>query len=113
MADHSYKWYDEEENVYAIKERYESGNEIYYLSIEEVKCVKETEYREDSLGMTPGNNSPSRNSSKLKEILWKYLKESCKRQVMLDEWMERFRENIDKNLRRHDSAIKGLKESVV
>ncbi|GJV75302.1 hypothetical protein Tco_1506886 [Tanacetum coccineum] len=64
------------ENVHPIKGMYESVNEIYYLSSEEVKCVKATEYREDNLGMIPGNNSPSRNSSKLEEILGKYLEDS-------------------------------------
>nr|GEX83549.1 hypothetical protein [Tanacetum cinerariifolium] len=41
------------ENVHVIKGRYESCGGIYYgdnfLSIEEVKCIKETESREDSL----------------------------------------------------------------
>ncbi|GKC12079.1 hypothetical protein Tco_1008861 [Tanacetum coccineum] len=100
------------ENVHAIKGRYESGDEMHYLSSEEVKFVKATEYREDSLRVTLGNNSPSRNISKLKEILGKYLEESCKRQGMFDEWMERFRDNTDKKLRRHDSAIKGIEENV-
>ncbi|GJT74348.1 hypothetical protein Tco_1041073 [Tanacetum coccineum] len=140
MADHSYKWHDKErtgeynsnristitdkhkslnhdtqnlkENVHAIKGRYESSDEMNYLSSKEVKFVKATKYREDSLGVTPGNNSPSRNSSKLKETLGKYLEESCKRKDMFDEWMERFRDNTDKNLRRHATAIKGLKENV-
>ncbi|GJX94634.1 homeodomain-like protein [Tanacetum coccineum] len=77
-----------------------------------VKSVKITDYRKDSFEMTPGNNSPSRNSSKLEEMIVKYLEEPCKRQGMFDEWMERFRENTEKNLRRHDSAIKGLEENV-
>ncbi|GKB74127.1 hypothetical protein Tco_0935539 [Tanacetum coccineum] len=62
--------------------------------------------------MTQGNNLTSRNSSKLEEILGKYMEESCKRKGMFDEGMERFRENTDKNLRRHDCAIKVLKENV-
>ncbi|GKE31103.1 hypothetical protein Tco_1450425, partial [Tanacetum coccineum] len=82
------------------KGRYELGDEMHYLSSEEVKFVKATEYREDSLGVTPSNNSPSRNNSKLEEILRKNLEESCKRQGVFDEWMERFRDNTDKNLRR-------------
>ncbi|GJW00047.1 hypothetical protein Tco_1555298 [Tanacetum coccineum] len=89
MADHSHK-----------RALYELGDEMHYLSSEEVKFVKAAEYREDSLRVTPSNNSPSRNSSKLEEILEKNLEESCKRQGVFDEWMERFRDNTDKNLRR-------------
>ncbi|GJR68820.1 hypothetical protein Tco_0014885 [Tanacetum coccineum] len=113
MADHSHKWHDEErtgeynsnwmntiidklkipnhnmrnlnENVHTIKGRYVSGDEMHYLLSEEVKFVKTTEYKDDSLRGTPGKNSPSRNSSKLKEILGKYL---------------------------HDSGIKGLEENI-
>ncbi|GJS19802.1 hypothetical protein Tco_0448434 [Tanacetum coccineum] len=100
------------ENVHDIKGRYESGDEMYYISSEEVECVKETKYIEDSLMATPGNNSPLGNNPKLGEILGKYLEESCRRKVIFDEWMKRFRENIDKNLRKHNFAIKGLKENV-
>ncbi|GKB30686.1 hypothetical protein Tco_0870087 [Tanacetum coccineum] len=99
-------------NVHAIKGRYKPGNEIYYLLSEEVKCVKATECREDSLMVTPSNKSPSGNSPKLKEILGNFLEGSCKRQDISDEYVKRFREITDKNLRRHDSAIKGLEENV-
>ncbi|GJV82194.1 hypothetical protein Tco_1518064 [Tanacetum coccineum] len=98
MADHSHKWHEEE------------GDEMYCLSSEEVKCVKATLYREDNLMVTFGNNSPSGNSPKLEEILGKYLEESCKMRAIFEEWMKRFRENTDKNLRRHDSAIKASKK---
>nr|GEU41648.1 hypothetical protein [Tanacetum cinerariifolium] len=100
IADHSHKWHKEE------------GDEMYYLSSKEVKCVKVTEYRENSLMVTPSNNSPSGNNPKLEEILGKYLEESCKRKGIFDDWMKIFRENTDKNLRKHDSAIKGLEENV-
>ncbi|GJW20340.1 hypothetical protein Tco_0030962 [Tanacetum coccineum] len=77
------------ENFHAIKGRYELGDEMHYLSSEEVKFVKAIEYRKDSLGVTPSNNTPSRNNSKLKEILGKNLEESCKRQgVILGVWLE-------------------------
>ncbi|GJY18388.1 hypothetical protein Tco_0389879 [Tanacetum coccineum] len=105
-----------QENVHAIKGRYESCNEIYYgdhcLSSEDVKCVKAMEYREDSLMVTLGNNSPSGNMPKLEETHGKYLEDSCKRKDIFDEWMKRFRENTNKNLKRHDFAIKGLEENV-
>ncbi|GJX41679.1 reverse transcriptase domain-containing protein [Tanacetum coccineum] len=65
MVDHSHKWHEEE------------GDEMYCLSSKEVKCVKATLYREDNLMVTFGNNSPSRNSPKLEEILGKYLEEPC------------------------------------
>nr|GEZ09873.1 hypothetical protein [Tanacetum cinerariifolium] len=42
------------ENVHAIKGRYESSDELNYPPSEEVKCVKASEYRKDSLEMTPG-----------------------------------------------------------
>nr|GEV09956.1 hypothetical protein [Tanacetum cinerariifolium] len=100
------------ENVHTIKGWYESDNEIYHLLSEEVKYVKASKYGENSLMKTPRINSPSRNSFKLEDVLGKYLKESCKRKGMFDERMEIFRENTDKNLRRHDSAINGLEENV-
>ncbi|GJW24525.1 hypothetical protein Tco_0038336 [Tanacetum coccineum] len=116
MADHSHKWHKEEKNVHVIKRRYESCNVIYYgdnyLSNEEVKCIKATESREDSLIVTPGNNSPSGNRPNLEQTFGRYLDESCKRKEIFDEWMKRFREHIDKNLKRHDFAIKGLEENV-
>ncbi|GKA04727.1 homeodomain-like protein [Tanacetum coccineum] len=100
-------------NDYQKVNTFYKGLEIPTRQIEEVKCVKATESREDSLMVTLGNNSPSGNMPKLEETLGKYLEESCKRQDIFDEWMKRFRENTDKNLRRHDFAIKGLKENVV
>ncbi|GJW36519.1 MAK10-like protein [Tanacetum coccineum] len=60
-----------------------------------------------------GNNSPSDNRPNLEETLGKYLEESCKRQDIFDEWMKRFRENTNKNLMRHNFAIKGLEENVM
>ncbi|GJX23112.1 hypothetical protein Tco_0227557 [Tanacetum coccineum] len=103
MADHSHK--------------YESYNEIYYgdncLSNEELKCIQASESGEDELRITPCNNLLSDNRPNLEETFRGYLEESCKRQDIFDEWMKRFRENTNKNLRRHDSAIKGLEEKVV
>ncbi|GJS75031.1 la-related protein 1B-like protein [Tanacetum coccineum] len=100
------------ENVLAIKGGYKLVDEMYYLSSEEVKFVKATKYREDNLGVTPGNNSPLRNNFKHEEIFEKYLEESCKRQDMFNEWMEILRDTMDKNLRRHDSVIKVIEENV-
>ncbi|GJY15296.1 hypothetical protein Tco_0385718 [Tanacetum coccineum] len=100
------------ENIHDIKGRYESGDEMYCISSEEVKCVTKTKYIEDNLMATPGNNSPLGNNPKLGEILGKYLEESCRRKVIFDEWMKRFRENTDKNLRKHNFAIKCLEENV-
>ncbi|GKC35976.1 hypothetical protein Tco_1048360 [Tanacetum coccineum] len=85
---------------------------MHYLSSEEVKFVKATEYREDNLGVTPGNNSPLRNNFKHQEIFEKYLEESCKRQDMFNEWMEILRDTMDKNLRRHDSVIKEIVKKI-
>ncbi|GKC35291.1 hypothetical protein Tco_1047675, partial [Tanacetum coccineum] len=125
MADHSHKWHDEEsydirnlkENVNEIHGRYESYNEIYYgdnfLSNEELKCIQASKSGEDELRITPCNNLLSDNRPNLEETFRGYLEESCKRQDIFDEWMKRFRENTNKNLRRHDSAIKGLEEKVV
>ncbi|GJR28644.1 hypothetical protein Tco_1104876 [Tanacetum coccineum] len=105
------------ENVHVIKGRYESCNGIYYgdncLSNEELKCMKATESKEDDLLVTVGNNSPSGNRPNLEETFGRYLEESCKRQYIFDEWMKIFRENTNKNLRRHDFAIKVLEEKVV
>ncbi|GKB11427.1 hypothetical protein Tco_0845350 [Tanacetum coccineum] len=86
MVDHSHKWHDEErrgeynsnrmntiidklkilnhdmrnlnENVHTIKGRYVSGDEMHYLSSEDVKFVKTTEYNDDTLEGTPGIGTP-------------------------------------------------------
>nr|GEU49654.1 homeodomain-like protein [Tanacetum cinerariifolium] len=46
------------------------------------------------------------------ETIERYLEESTKRQDSFEEWMKRFRESINKNLKRHDSTINGLEKKV-
>ncbi|GJX06130.1 hypothetical protein Tco_0194062 [Tanacetum coccineum] len=47
-----------------------------------------------------------------KETIERYLEESSKRQDSFEEWMKRFRESTDRNLKMHDSMIKGVEKKV-
>ncbi|GKB71023.1 hypothetical protein Tco_0932435 [Tanacetum coccineum] len=46
------------------------------------------------------------------ETIERYLEESSKRQDSFEEWMKRFRESTDRNLKMHDSMIKGVEKKV-
>ncbi|GJS64944.1 hypothetical protein Tco_0679508 [Tanacetum coccineum] len=59
-----------------------------------------------------GSSSPMVKRSSLEETIGRYLEESSKRQDNFEEWMKRFRESTDRNLKRHDSSIKGLEKKV-
>ncbi|GJS34781.1 retrovirus-related pol polyprotein from transposon TNT 1-94 [Tanacetum coccineum] len=135
MADHSYKWYNEEDDrritnngfnslsmitnklknldcdLNDLRENvhkiHQKSNKGFYH--EEVKTIKTSESKQDNQGITL-KNKPSRN---LKETFERYLEESCKRQDILDEWMKQFIEITNKNLKRHNSVIKNLEEKVV
>ncbi|GKC97822.1 homeodomain-like protein [Tanacetum coccineum] len=135
MADHSYNWHNEEgdrritnngsnslsmitnklknldcdlndlrENFHKIHQKSNKG--FYH---EEVKTIKTSESKQDNQGITLKNKP----SSNLKETFERYLEESCKRQDILDEWMKQFIEITNKNLKRHNSAIKNLEEKVI
>ncbi|GJT98970.1 retrovirus-related pol polyprotein from transposon TNT 1-94 [Tanacetum coccineum] len=91
----------------------------YHLRAE-VKSIKVTRYREEKgnvettkyLMGPSGSHSPLDKRSSLEETIERYLEESTKRQDSFEEWMKRFRESTDKNLKRHDSTIKGLEKKV-
>nr|GEV36844.1 hypothetical protein [Tanacetum cinerariifolium] len=59
-----------------------------------------------------GSNSPLVRRFSLEETIQRYLEESNKRQDNFEEWMKRFRESTNRNLKRHDYAIKGLEKKV-
>ncbi|GKC54020.1 hypothetical protein Tco_1076765 [Tanacetum coccineum] len=59
-----------------------------------------------------GGYSPLDKRSSLEETIGRHLEESSKSQDTFEEWMKRFREITDKNLKKHDSAIKGLEKKV-
>nr|GEV31202.1 reverse transcriptase domain-containing protein [Tanacetum cinerariifolium] len=114
MVDHSHKWHEEEGDremgEYNSTRMSIIPNKLKSLN-RDMRNLKENVH--DIKGRyESGNNSPLGNNPKLKEILGKYLEESCRRQVIFDEWMKRFRENTDKNRRKYDFAIKGLEENV-
>nr|GEY59850.1 hypothetical protein [Tanacetum cinerariifolium] len=74
---------------------------------EEIKGIRTSEIsREKSY---PKANTHLTN---LKDTFEHYLKESCKRQDVLNEWMKTFMINTRMNLKDHDSAIKRLGENI-
>ncbi|GJX94142.1 hypothetical protein Tco_0348728 [Tanacetum coccineum] len=135
MAEHSHKWHNKEgdrrisnngsnslstitdklknqnrdmndlrENIHKIHSKL--NDEFCH---EEVKSIRTGKTKQNNQGFTLKNKPPSN----LKETFERYLKESCKRQNILDEWMQQFIKNTNKNLKRHDSAIKNLDKKVV
>ncbi|GKA13557.1 hypothetical protein Tco_0933981 [Tanacetum coccineum] len=88
--------------------------------IKEVKSIKAHGYGQgkNEVETTKYMIGPSRSHltldkrSSIEETIERYVKESTKRQDGFEEWMKRFTESTDKNLKRHDSAIKGLEKKV-
>nr|GEW69217.1 hypothetical protein [Tanacetum cinerariifolium] len=60
-----------------------------------------------------GSYLPLVKRSNLEETIGRCLEESSKRQDNFKEWIKRFRESTDKNLKRHDSKIKGHEKKVM
>ncbi|GJU86951.1 hypothetical protein Tco_1294497 [Tanacetum coccineum] len=74
---------------------------------EEIKSIRTSEISYEK--SYPKSNTHPTN---LNDIFKHYLKESCKRQYVLNEWMKKFMINIEMNLKDHDSSIKRLEEDV-
>ncbi|GJR28671.1 hypothetical protein Tco_1104903 [Tanacetum coccineum] len=75
--------------------------EVKSMSSREVSCDK-------------SDPKPSIRPTNLKDKFEQYLKESCERQEILNEWMNKLIINTNLNLKNHDSSIKRLgKEQVV
>nr|GEX83067.1 hypothetical protein [Tanacetum cinerariifolium] len=128
LDDHSYKWYNEESKdtptpFSIITEKFKALNhEMDELRVdvpkintnkemkslhEEIKSIRTSE-------ISYNKSSPKSNihPTNLKDTSEHYLKESCKRQDTLNEWMKKFMINTEINLKNHDSSIKRLKENV-
>ncbi|GJW19174.1 homeodomain-like protein [Tanacetum coccineum] len=129
-ADHSHKWHNEESknlpnlfniiieklkalnhdmdelrvSVRKINEKPRDGD-LY----EEVKSIKTSEVNYDNLKSCPKIIAPPKN---LEDTFEQYLKESCKRQEVLNKCMKQLIENTYANLKHHDYAIKKLEEKV-
>ncbi|GJW54847.1 homeodomain-like protein [Tanacetum coccineum] len=74
---------------------------------EEIKSIRTSEISYEKL--SPKSNIYSTN---LKDTFEHYLKESCKRQDVLNEWMKKFMINTKMNLKNHDSLIRRLDENI-
>ncbi|GJW61002.1 hypothetical protein Tco_0110337 [Tanacetum coccineum] len=74
---------------------------------EEIKSIRTSEINYDK--SSPKSNIHPTN---LKDTFEHYLKESCKRQDVLNEWMKKFMINTEINLKNHDSSTKRLEENV-
>ncbi|GJT91951.1 hypothetical protein Tco_1080796 [Tanacetum coccineum] len=128
LAGHSYKWHNEEckntPSPFSIiaKKLKALNHEMDELRVdvrkintkdgmrslhEQIKSIRTSEISYDKF-------SPKLNihSTNLKDTFEHYLKESCKRQDVLNEWMKKFMINTKMNLKNHDSSIKRLEESI-
>ncbi|GJT46167.1 hypothetical protein Tco_0954882 [Tanacetum coccineum] len=101
LDDHSRKWHNEESKKYSNFIR-----EMKSLH-EEIKSIRTSEINYDK-SSSKSNIHPTN----LKDTFEHYLKESCKRQDILNEWMKKFMISTEINLKNHDSSIKRLEENV-
>ncbi|GJY73130.1 homeodomain-like protein [Tanacetum coccineum] len=128
LADHSHKWHNEEskntptpfgiiaEKLKALNHEMDelridvrkinTNREIKSLH-EEIKSIRTSEISYEK--SSPKSNIHPTN---LKDTFEHYLKESCKRQDVLNELMKKFMINTEINLKNHDSSIKRLEENV-
>ncbi|GKD94694.1 homeodomain-like protein, partial [Tanacetum coccineum] len=127
LADHSNKWHNEEskntptpfgiiaEKLKALNHEMDklrvdvrkiNTNREMKSLYEEIKSIRTSE-------ISYGKSSPKSNihPTNLKDTFEHYLKESCKRQDVLNEWMKKFMINTEINLKNHDSSIKRLEEN--
>ncbi|GJU55165.1 homeodomain-like protein [Tanacetum coccineum] len=74
---------------------------------EEIKSIRTSEISYDK-----SYPKPNIHPTNLKDTFEHYLKESCKRQDVLNEWMKKFMINTEMNLKDHDSSIKRLEENI-
>nr|GFA72270.1 hypothetical protein [Tanacetum cinerariifolium] len=125
LADHSHKWHNEESiptSFGIISDKLKALNhEMDELKVdvrkintnkemknlhEEIKSIRTSEISYEK--SYPKSNIHPTN---LKDTFEHYLKESCKRQYVLNEWMKKFM-NTKMNFKDHNSSIKRLEENV-
>ncbi|GKB80743.1 hypothetical protein Tco_0947638 [Tanacetum coccineum] len=88
MADHSHNWYN---GASTWQGSNDSSDDIDMQKLEENIRVIQIKYIES-----------------LDETINKYCKESIKKQAAIDEWIRKFIENTDLNLRELDAKTKNL-----
>ncbi|GKD87770.1 homeodomain-like protein, partial [Tanacetum coccineum] len=128
MVVHSNKWHNEESKntptpFGIIAEKLKALNhELDELRVDvrkinmngEMKSIHE-EIKSIRTSEISYNKSPPKSNihpTNLKDTFEHYLKESCKRQDVLNEWMKKFMINTEINLKNHNSSIKRLEENV-
>ncbi|GKC98129.1 hypothetical protein Tco_1168404 [Tanacetum coccineum] len=74
------------------------------------KKIEEVKYGE--FRQTTPFNRNNEERQPLTESIMKYIKEAYIRQAKLDEWLEIFCHNLEKNQKHHDEIIQGLKSRV-
>ncbi|GJS13030.1 hypothetical protein Tco_0407502 [Tanacetum coccineum] len=128
LTDHSHKWHNEEcKNTPSpfniITEKLKSLNhEMDELRVdvrkintndemrslhEEIKSIRTSEISYNKFSPKSNIHSPN-----LKDTFEHYLKESCKRQDVLNEWMKKFMINTTMNFNDHNSLIKRLEKNI-
>ncbi|GKA94429.1 homeodomain-like protein, partial [Tanacetum coccineum] len=128
LADHSQKWHNEEckntpspfsviveklkalnhemDEIRVVVRKINTNNRMRSLH-EEIKSIRTSEISYDEFSPKSNVHSPN-----LKDTFKHYLKESCKRQDVLNEWMKKFMINTEMNFKDNDSSIKRLEENI-
>nr|GEU69435.1 homeodomain-like protein [Tanacetum cinerariifolium] len=129
LANHSHKWHNKDsEKKYSYSIRYFAeivkalNHEMDELKVdvrkintngekkslhEEIKSIRTSE-----ISYNKSYPKPNIYPTNLKDTFEHYLKESFKRQDVLNEWMNKFMIKTKMNLKDHDSSIKRLEENV-
>nr|GEZ67563.1 hypothetical protein [Tanacetum cinerariifolium] len=126
LADHSHKWHNEESTPTLfgiITDKLKALNhEMDELRVDvrkintnrEMKSMHEEikSIRTSKISYKKSYPKSNIHPTNLKDTFEHYLKESCKRQYVYNEWIKKFMINTEMNLKDHDSSIKRLKENI-
>ncbi|GJT84209.1 hypothetical protein Tco_1058551 [Tanacetum coccineum] len=107
MADHSHKWHNEKGDTRSL---IYGDNSLSHI-IDKLKNMnyEMDDLRDNVLQIHPKSNKKFYHEE---ETFERYLDESAKMDDTLDQWIKLCIENTNKNLQRHDSAIKNLEERI-
>ncbi|GJZ84929.1 hypothetical protein Tco_0650268 [Tanacetum coccineum] len=103
MAEHSHDWYDETTTRERINDRPDNIDAIQ-ASSKEAHLTKECPLKKDK------EVEQSKYVGSLEETIIKFCEESIKKQAAEDEWIRKFIENTDSNVRALKTTTKNLQE---
>ncbi|GKD70542.1 reverse transcriptase domain-containing protein [Tanacetum coccineum] len=114
MVDHSHNWYDGATTKESIKDSSDNVDtnklkeNIHVIQVSYKICEGEHLTKECPLKKDDKPVESSKYIGSLEETIIKYCNESIKKQGVNDEWIRKFIENTDLNLRAFDTTTKNL-----